>query len=59
MAMVPEAYREALRLRLVEDLDYQQIAEQLAIPLNTVGTRIFKGKTVLVELLQRAGFLVN
>ncbi len=56
MAMVPEAYREALRLRLVEDLDYQQIAERLSIPLNTVGTRIFKGKTVLVGLLRKAGF---
>ena len=59
MAMVPEAYREALRLRIIEDLDYQQIAERLSIPLNTVGTRIFKGKTVLVKLLQEAGFRVN
>lgn len=58
MSLVPEAYREALRLRIAEDLDYQQIAERLSIPLNTVGTRIFKGKTVLAKVLQEAGFPV-
>ena len=56
MAMVPEAYREALHLRIVDELDYQQIAERLAIPLNTVATRIFKGKTALVDLLRKSGF---
>jgi RNA polymerase sigma-70 factor (ECF subfamily) len=56
MEQVPDAYREALRLRLLEDLDYQEIAERLSIPLNTVGTRIFKGKAVLVGLLRKAGF---
>ena len=56
MEQVPAAYREALRLRLVEDLDYQEIADRLSIPLNTVGTRIFKGKAVLVELLRKSGF---
>lgn len=53
---VPEAYREALRLRIVEDLEYQEIADRLSIPLNTVGTRIFKGKTILVGLLRKSGF---
>jgi len=56
MEQVPEAYREALRLRLVDDLDYQQIADRLSVPLNTVATRIFKGKAVLVELLRKSGF---
>lgn len=59
MQEVPEAFRLALRLRIVEELDYQQIADRLAIPLNTVGTRIFKGKTVLVKLLQKSGFRVS
>ena len=59
LEQVPEAYRAALRMRIVEELDYQQIAERLAIPLNTVSTRIFKGKTVLVELLRKGGFRVN
>ena len=56
LEQVPEAYRGALRMRLFDELDYQQIADRLAIPLNTVATRIFKGKTVLVELLRKAGF---
>jgi RNA polymerase sigma-70 factor (ECF subfamily) len=59
MQQVPEAYRVALRLRIVEELDYQQIADQLAIPLNTVSTRIFKGKAVLVKLLRQSGFKMN
>lgn len=58
MERVPEAYREALRLRIVEELDYQEIAVRLGIPLNTVSTRIFKGKTVLAGLLRKAGFRV-
>jgi RNA polymerase sigma-70 factor (ECF subfamily) len=58
MERVPEAYREALRLRIVEDLDYQEIAARLGIPLNTVSTRIFKGKTTLAGLLRKAGFRV-
>lgn len=53
---IPEAYREALRLRIVEDLDYQEIADRLGIPMNTVGTRIFKGKTILVGMLRESGF---
>ena len=53
---IPEAYREALRLRIVEELDYQEIADRLAIPMNTVGTRIFKGKTILVGMLRASGF---
>ena len=59
MQKVPDAYREALRLRIVEDLDYQQIADRLAIPMNTVATRIFKGKTVLMGLLRKSGFRIN
>ncbi len=59
MEKVPEAYRQALRLRIVEDLDYQQIAERLSIPMNTVATRIFKGKAVLVDLLRKSGFRIR
>jgi len=56
MEQVPEAYRQALRMRVVDDLEYQEIAQRLSIPVNTVATRIFKGKAVLVELLRTAGF---
>ena len=59
MESVPEAYREALRLRIVEELDYQEIAQRLAIPTNTVATRIFKGKAVLIDLLRKSGFRVG
>ena len=56
IAEVPEAYREALRMRIVEEMEYQEIADRLSIPLNTVATRIYKGKMAAVELLRKAGF---
>jgi RNA polymerase sigma factor (sigma-70 family) len=59
MEQIPEAYRETLRLRVVEELDYQEIADRLKIPLNTVSTRLFKGKSALVALLRKAGFQVG
>jgi len=45
-----------LRMRIVEDMEYQEIADRLSIPLNTVATRIYKGKMAAVELLRKAGF---
>jgi len=52
---LPEAYRETLRLRVLEDLSYEEIAEKLKIPLNTVSTKIHKGKKLLAVLFQQRG----
>jgi RNA polymerase sigma-70 factor (ECF subfamily) len=41
---VPEAYREALWLRDVEELSYEDIAEVLAIPIGTVMSRLSRGR---------------
>ncbi len=46
---LPLAYRQALRLRVLNDLSYEEIAQQLKLPLNTVSTKIHKGKKLLME----------
>ncbi|HEX2076188.1 MAG TPA: sigma-70 family RNA polymerase sigma factor [Longimicrobium sp.] len=45
-------YRAAILLRHVEGLEYQEIAEILALPLGTVKTYIHRGRNELREQLQ-------
>ena len=44
---IPEDVREPFVLRVVNQITYQQIAEILEIPLQTVKNRIFKARTLL------------
>jgi len=46
---LPLAYRDSLRMRVLEDLSYDEIAERMHLPLNTVSTKIHKGKKILAE----------
>lgn len=48
---LPENYREAVWLRDVEELSYQQIADVLSIPIGTVMSRISRGRKQLYQLL--------
>jgi RNA polymerase sigma-70 factor (ECF subfamily) len=43
--------REVLLLREFEKLSYAEIAEVLALPLNTVRTRLFRARSALHVLL--------
>lgn len=52
---LPDAYCEVLMLRVMEDLSYEEIAERLHLPLNTVSTKIFKGKKLLAGILKEKG----
>jgi len=52
---LPAAYREALRLRVLEDLSYEEIAERTGLPINTVSTKIHKGKKLLAMILKEKG----
>ncbi len=42
---IPEKYRIILELRYMEDLSYQEIAEILNLPLNTVKVQLNRAKT--------------
>ncbi len=53
---LPDAFREAVWLRDVEDLTYQEIADALSVPIGTVMSRISRGRKLLhASLTARAG----
>ncbi len=51
MAELPAAYRAVLTLRYSEDLSYEDIAQVLDLPLNTVRTHLFRAKEQLRQRL--------
>jgi RNA polymerase sigma-70 factor, ECF subfamily len=48
---LPDAFRQAVWLRDVEEFSYAEIAEMLAIPVGTVMSRISRGRHLLFERL--------
>jgi RNA polymerase sigma-70 factor, ECF subfamily len=48
---LPEAFREAVWLRDVEEFSYAEIAKMLDIPMGTVMSRISRGRRLLFEKL--------
>ena len=53
LAAMPEAFREAVWLRDVEEFSYAEIAQMLDVPIGTVMSRISRGRRLLFERLQR------
>ncbi|MBQ7269422.1 MAG: sigma-70 family RNA polymerase sigma factor [Bacteroidales bacterium] len=51
---LPDLYREVARRRLVDGLQYQEIAEETGLELNTVRTRIRRAKA-LIEKMKENG----
>ena len=51
VAHLPDAQRLALTLHYFEDMRYEDIAEVMGVPLNTVKSHIRRGKTKLAESL--------
>jgi RNA polymerase sigma-70 factor (ECF subfamily) len=49
---LPEAFRQAVWLRDVEELTYAEIASVLGVPIGTVMSRISRGRRGLFERLQ-------
>jgi len=52
LSTVPEDFRVAVVLRDVADLDYEQIAQVLGIPIGTVRSRIARGRAHLADVLR-------
>jgi RNA polymerase sigma-70 factor (ECF subfamily) len=48
---LPDAYREVILLRDVEDVSYREIAEILSIPIGTVMSRLARGRRIVRESL--------
>ena len=53
MSQLSPDHREVLHLAFYQDLSYQEIAELVGIPVNTVKTRVFYAKKELKTLLLR------
>jgi RNA polymerase sigma-70 factor (ECF subfamily) len=51
---LPEAFRQAVWLRDVEEFTYAEIAEMLNVPIGTVMSRISRGRRLLYEKLSAA-----
>lgn len=51
IAELPEDYRQILVLREFEGCDYQRIADVLNLPIGTVRSRLFRGRSQLRERL--------
>ncbi len=54
LARLPDAQRLALTLHYFDDLRYEDIAEVMGVPINTVKSHIRRGKERLAVLLQPA-----
>lgn len=54
--MLPDHYRQIIKLRHFEELDYQEIAERLSIPLGTVKVQLFRARKALLEILKAKRF---
>ena len=51
---LPDAFRQAVWLRDVEEFTYAEIAEMLNVPIGTVMSRISRGRRMLFERLSSA-----
>ena len=58
---LPENYREIIKLRHEEELDYSEIAVKMNLPLGTVKAHLFRARKILLSELksQRSAFLEN
>lgn len=52
LAKLPNKYRIALILRHIKQLEYQEIAEVLKLPLNTVKTHVRRGRELMRKELR-------
>lgn len=52
MGQLSEKYRLMIELRFFEELSYEEIAQELGIPLGTVKAQLFRAKEILYSLMQ-------
>jgi RNA polymerase sigma-70 factor (ECF subfamily) len=50
---LPEKYRTVILMRHTEDKDYQEIADELGLPLGTVKAHIFRAREILYKRLKK------
>lgn len=55
LAQLPEEFRTTVVLRYVADLEYEEIALALEIPVGTVRSRLARGRAQLAEVMGNSG----
>ena len=56
LRLLPNDLQEALNLRYLEEMSYQDIARRLGVPDGTVKSRVNRGRARLAFHLTRLGF---
>lgn len=51
LAELPENYRVPMVLRYLEEFSYQEIADAMDLPLTTIETRLYRGRSLLQKRL--------
>jgi len=51
LAELPENYRIPMVLRYLEELSYQEIADVMDLPITTIETRLYRGRSLLQKRL--------
>ena len=52
VSMLKGRYRRLIELRYLDELSYEEIADELAIPLGTVKAQLFRARELLLNILQ-------
>ncbi|MBR5430556.1 MAG: sigma-70 family RNA polymerase sigma factor [Firmicutes bacterium] len=52
IASLPETYRLPLVLKYLRNMSYQEIADQMELPVSTIETRLFRGRNLLRKALE-------
>ena len=55
-AKLPDTYRAVLEMKLLLGYSEKEIAQHLGLSPSAVGTRIFRGKVLLREIIEKEGF---
>lgn len=53
VASLKQPYRQIIEMRYYDDLSYEQIAEQLHIPIGTVKIRLSRAKALMASILKK------
>jgi RNA polymerase sigma factor (sigma-70 family) len=56
---LPQNYREIIRLRHEEELDYIEISQKLDLPLGTVKAHLFRARKILLVSLKKHSHIFN
>jgi RNA polymerase sigma-70 factor (ECF subfamily) len=55
ISALPLVYRETLRLRELEGMDYREIAQVTGVPIGTVMSRLARARRQLAAMLEKSG----